>query len=264
MKPTDSFDLTTEFTRRQWLLRLGEAVALAGASGLIPDFPTRVFADAAGQIQLPPGVYDPSSDDLVKAMSGHHHGAPPVGSETDFARPSSTPFQPQFFSQQEFRSVTCIVQALLGVVDSNAVSQTAQWIDLWFYSSAGVRQAAQRLDPLHRALAVAYYGEQSVRDLETADPAAIAREGLVALKKTSIDRHQKEFPDLAPEDQSGMIRAIGGAAENDALRKFMELLRTETIRGYYTSAAGLKELNYKGNAYYGESPGCPAETSRQP
>lgn len=261
MKPPDSYDLSNEVTRRQWLLRLGEMVALAGASGLIPGIPTRLLADDQGHVNLPPGLYDPSSDDLVNAMSAHHHGAPPAGSETGYARPSSTPFQPQFFSPEEFRSVTCIVQVLLGSVDPDALTQTTQWIDLWFHSSTDVRQAAQRLDPLHRALAIAYYGEKSVRDLESADPAAVAREGLALLKKHSNDRYQKDFPDVAPEDQSAMIGALAAAPQDDPLRKFLELIRTETIRGYYTSAAGLKELNYKGNAYYTESPGCPTQSS---
>ena len=39
-KPTVELD---DLTRRQWLLRLGELVALAGVSGLLPD---AVFAAA--------------------------------------------------------------------------------------------------------------------------------------------------------------------------------------------------------------------------
>jgi hypothetical protein len=40
------------------------------------------------------------------------------------------------------------------------------------------------------------------------------------------------------------------------MRKFFEITRAQAVRGYYTSAAGLEELDYKGNAYYGDSPGC--------
>ena len=35
-----------------------------------------------------------------------------------------------------------------------------------------------------------------------------------------------------------------------------EVLRHETIRGYYTTRAGLRDLNYQGNAFYGACPGC--------
>ena len=43
-------------------------------------------------------------------------------------------------------------------------------------------------------------------------------------------------------------------------RKFFEIARTEAVRGYYTTAAGLEELDYKGNAYYADSPGCEAKS----
>ena len=33
-------------------------------------------------------------------------------------------------------------------------------------------------------------------------------------------------------------------------------IRREAVRGYFTSQAGLKELDYKGNAFYGACPGC--------
>ena len=33
-------------------------------------------------------------------------------------------------------------------------------------------------------------------------------------------------------------------------------VRREAVRGYFTSQAGLKELDYKGNAFYGACPGC--------
>ena len=35
-----------------------------------------------------------------------------------------------------------------------------------------------------------------------------------------------------------------------------DLARHEAIRGYYTSAAGIAELDYKGNTYYPDCPGC--------
>jgi hypothetical protein len=37
------------------------------------------------------------------------------------------------------------------------------------------------------------------------------------------------------------------------------LLKAETIRAYYTSRPGLKELDYQGNAFHAESPGCPGK-----
>lgn len=253
-------DLSNELTRRQWLLRLGEMVALAGVSGLIPE--TVLLHAQADQPALPPGLYSPSADDLVHALSMHKLVVPPPGSETDYALPSSSPFHPQFFTEQEFRIVTRFAEIILGNVDADALSQASQWIDLWFQSSAKVRAAARQLDPQHRALAVAFFGETSVSELETADPAAVARAGLAALRKLTIEKYKKEFSDLGAVEQSEMVRGIAIGEPDTSLTKFYKLVRDETIRGYYTSAAGLKELNYQGNAYHPSCPGCDALDAR--
>lgn len=250
----DPFDLRDEVTRRQWLLRLGETVMLAGVSGLIPE---SSLLSAQENAALPPGLYVPSPGDLVHALSsGHHTFTPPAGSETDYAEPAVTPFQPQFFSQQEFRLLTRAVEIMLGNIDPDALAQTTQWIDLWFRSADGVRAAAQHLDPLHRALAVAYYGEATVRDLETADPASIAREGIPAWNKLSVEKQGKAFLDLTGPQQEEFVRSIAAEQSSSPSRKFLEAVRSEAIRGYYTSAQGLKELEYKGNAYHPSCPGC--------
>ena len=254
MKDSEPLDLTNEVTRRQWLLRLGEVVALAGVSGLVPE--TLLLHAQSDQQALPPGLYSPSADDLVHALSAHKLLVPPAGSETDYALPSSSPFQPQFFTEQEFRIVTRLVEIILGNVNSDALAQATQWIDLCLYTSDGVRTAAQHLDPQHRALAVAYFGEDSVRDLETADPAAIARKGFAALQNLAIEKYQSEFQGLGAAEQADLVRVISSSETGSTLKKFFTLVRDETIRGYYTSPAGLKELDYKGNSYYAACPGC--------
>jgi hypothetical protein len=127
------------------------------------------------------------------------------------------------------------------------------------YSAAGVRAAAQHLDPLHRLLAVAVNGEESVRDLETADPQSVARVGLAALYTRSLQAHGQEFLQLTPLQQIDLLTSAGTAQPGNPLRTFFEIARAQAIRGYYTSAAGLEELDYKGNAYYGDSPGCEAK-----
>lgn len=54
-----------------------------------------------------------------------------------------------------------------------------------------------------------------------------------------------------------MPKQPAGTSKSESdLRKLYDLARTEAIRGYYTTAEGLKELDYRGNAYYGDSPGC--------
>ena len=46
------------------------------------------------------------------------------------------------------------------------------------------------------------------------------------------------------------------AATQDAVGTFLSFLKERAVEGYYTSPEGLRELNYKGNSFYAESPGC--------
>jgi hypothetical protein len=249
-----------EITRRQWLLRLGEMVVLAGVSGAVPESIMGQLDTRAENIgALPPGLYAPSAEHLVHALqsAGKLYATPP-GSETDYVQPSSLSFQPQFFSNEEFRLVTRFVEIVLGKLDANALAQTTQWLDLWFYSAAEVVEAARHLDSLHHVLAVAYYGEASVIELENSDLQAVARAGLGALHEASVERHGRGFLELSDQQQVDLIAYTGAAKPDSPLRRFFDGMRREAIRGYYTSAEGLKELDYKGNAYYPNSPGCAA------
>jgi hypothetical protein len=243
-----------ELTRRRWFLRLGEMAALAGISGLVPEAAAALFGAEAGRGSLPLGLHAPSAPQLMHALRAHAAAC----STADYAQNNSAPFHTQFFSEEEFLTVTRLVEITLGKVDPGALSQTRQWLDLWFHSAAEVREAAQHLDPLHRALAVAYYGEAPVRDLETADPQAIAHEAIAALRRLAVETHGREFLELSLPQQMELVSLKGTSKPDNALQTFFEITRREIIRGYYTSAEGLRELNYKGNSYYLDCPGCEA------
>jgi hypothetical protein len=206
---------------------------------------------------LPPGLYYPSHDHLSRALGevGSMHNIPP-GSETEYVPLNGPPFHPQFFSPEEFKLITSIFEVLLGNVEPGALSQAAQWLDLYLNSAAGVREAALALDPLHRALAVAYEGESAIRELETADFPETVRSGLKALQRHCIERYGREFATLDKEQQSSVISTVITATPNSPLQTFFDLMRDTAVRGYYTTAAGLKELDYKGNWYYASCPGC--------
>ena len=255
-----SFDSPDDLTRRQWILRLGEFVALAGVRGLVPEAAAALAAQPAEQSKLttlPPGLYEPSQDHLVHALSsGGNKWTPPAGAETEFALPAAQPDEPQFFDAEDFKVVTRIIEVLLGKVDSAASLETARWFDRWLASVPAVRTAAQQLDPMHRALAVAFYGETEVRELETAQPDAVGRTGMRALGKLSHTLYQRDFLELTDGEQFDLLMTASKAEAGTEEHKFFELIRREAIRGYYTSAEGLKELDYRGNAYYGECPGC--------
>ena len=253
--PDDSDD--DELTRRAWLLRLGELTALAGVAGLAPDLaaamtPT-VQEAAAG---LPPGLYEPSGEHLSHVLAARDTPLVPRGAETDFAVPRRGPLQPMFFSHHELDVVTRLVVVLLGSVDARALSETIAWLDLRLQSDAGIRHAAQTLDPSHRALAVAYYGHARVVELETVDSQGIVRTGLGLLEQQSRERFGREFLELAEPAETDLVREVSQMPPESPLGRCYGFLRRETIRGYYTSQAGLMELDYKGNAVYGACPGC--------
>lgn len=254
-----------QLTRRECLLRLGEAGALMGVTGLVPGIGT-VLSGLGQQTgaTLPPGLYEASEEHLIDALNtGDWLREAPPGCETEYAKPQHGPFQPQFLSGNEFRVITRITGILLGNVDSGSLAEIAAWIDLRLQASAGVREAARTLAPLHRALAIAHYGQAAVHELETLDPQAVVRTGLSALGERSRERFGSEFLQVSAAKQVEVVHAISQETKESPLRHLYELVRTEAICGYYTSQSGLKELDYKGNAYYSRCPGCEAMQRRE-
>ena len=263
-------------TRRQWILRLGETAALAGFSGVAAEELIAFDAQnslARGTLALPPGLYEPSSDHMTHVLfRDERFITPPAGSETEYAQPLRNPFTPTFFSTDDFKIVGQLVRLMLNgqgsgasasgltSVSSETVGDIAEWIDLMVSEAAMVRVAASRLSARHRALAVNYYSEEAVRQLETADPQATWREGLAWLKQETEKLSGDGFLGLTEAQQLELLSSVGDASREkkteSAGTHFYRLLKNQTIEGYYTSQAGLKELNYQGNAFHAESPGC--------
>ena len=93
------------------------------------------------------------------------------------------------------------------------------------------------------------------------DPAKTCREGLHWLEEECERRYQAPFSSLEENAQVEMLKTISDdrpekTIENAGTRLF-QFVKAEVIRGYYTSRDGLRALDYKGNAFYPESPGCP-------
>jgi hypothetical protein len=105
-------------------------------------------------------------------------------------------------------------------------------------------------------LAVAYFGEAHVVEVENDDPQSVAHAGLAALEQHSQSRLGRSFLKLSASEQAEIVREISQSPQDTPLRRFYDLLRRETMRGYYTSRPGLTELDYQGNAYHVRCPGC--------
>jgi len=258
-------------TRREWLVSLGSAVVLSG----FPVAPGQAQQDphAAGAA-LPPGLYEPSFDHLSHALASEDSFLPVrLGTETEYVRPRSGPFLPQAFAPEEFSVVRRLVEIILGEDLKNSsekpppgapasiYDEVAEWIDLVVASAPGIRKLARSLSADQRALTVAYFGsEEPVRHLETFEPEQVCREGIAWLGEESHRRFAKGFLDAEPGRQLELVRAISDVRPDKsgihAGTRLFDFLKAECIRGFYTSRAGLRELDYKGNTFYSKPPGC--------
>lgn len=75
-------------------------------------------------------------------------------------------------------------------------------------------------------------------------------------------RHADSFLALQTAQQIEMLNSISDGRASPqtehAGTRFFEYMKREVTRGFYTSPTGLKEIDYKGNAFYARSPGCGA------
>jgi len=88
--------------------------------------------------------------------------------------------------------------------------------------------------------------------------------GLMWLDSTCNDRFGKNYLECAPEQQKQMLDLIAyrkNAKTDPSISQgveFFSFLRNLTADGYFTSAIGIKDLQYIGNKYMKDFPGCPA------
>jgi len=233
-------------TRRSWIVTIGQTAAGVGLGG-------NLFAEDLPAEALPPGLYGPSGDRLSHALmsADPFHPIPP-NCPTDYVRPPGGKFEPRFFSASEFSVVRRLTELLLGEISPALSREIAEWIDLRVASAGGIHQAELRLHPLHRTLAAAYYGSAQEESPKALDPANICRAGLAWLPA--------EFLSLQAARQLALLDSISdqhrAERSQNAGTQLFDYLKAETIRGFYTSKVGLKELDFKGNVFYAQSPGC--------
>ena len=213
--------------RRDWMIT---AIAAVG-------FPTEALPVTS---PLPPGLYLPSTEHLSHALTNGGQFQPGA---------------PHFFSSSELAVIGRMAELMLGEQPGSPNPEdVAAWIDIRVSHSAAAREAALHLDPLHHALAIGYYGSAAVRETESYDPQKICREGLAWLA---------EKGDFLSHDTDGQIAILDAISDErpdmhieNAGTRFFAFIKSEVIRGFYTSRAGLKELDFKGNGFYASSPGC--------
>jgi hypothetical protein len=152
---------------------------------------------------------------------------------------------PRYFAPEDSVLILELTALILGEELFTApVPEIAAWIDLIVGGSESVCSAARALSPMHRQLAVDYYGAEAVRELESEEPSKICREGLAALRQAGFQRLDRpaRLAQLAELEKAG--------------DPFTVWIKRRVLDGFYTSKEGLQELDYKGNSIYAESPGC--------
>lgn len=270
-KKTDKEELGSALTRREWLHRLAPAMVLSNFPGVLSK---ALQEPQAANLPLPAGLCAPSFDHLNHVLANEDAFIPiPPGSETEYALPQAVPFAPQGFAPTEFVVIRRLTEIILGedlknsqgkqehVAPPGIYDEVAEWIDLVVASAPKTRALARNLAAEHRALAVAYFGsEEPVREVETFEPERICHEGLTWLQDESQQRFTKAFLDAGPAAQAELVQAMSDARSDKSAvhagTRLFDFLKAECIRGFYTSRIGLKELDYKGNSFYGEPPGC--------
>jgi len=87
------------------------------------------------------------------------------------------------------------------------------------------------------------------------------RDGLRWLDARAKKIHGNVFAELSPEQQTAILKKIAyrdqREPEDTEGQQFFQLIRRYTVMGYYTSRAGLEELDYPGLKLYSQSPACP-------
>lgn len=137
-------------------------------------------------------------------------------------------YKPSYFSPSEFRTIDVLTGLIIPKDDSPGAQEAgvSEFID--FMAAHGEKQIQQPL-----------------------------RDGLAWLDSTSKKDHGATFTKLSTEQQTDILKQIADrSAANDG-HAFFRLIRRYTVMGYYTSAIGMKELDFPGLQLYTESPKCP-------
>ena len=263
----DDVNSVASVTRRELLFTLAGTAVHSGIRGL----PLLGGAQSAARVQLPPGLYQPSFDHLNHALTNETpFVAIPPGAETEYVRPRSGTFVAQAFTAAEFQFVRLLVEIILGedlndleklsMAPGDIYDEVAEWIDLVVASAPRIRTLARNLPADQRALAVACWGREAIAEMETFEPERICREGFAWLSEEAQRRFAKNFIDADPANKLELVHTISDLRPDKSVMHagtlLFDFLKAESIRGFYTSRMGLKELKYQGNAFYGSSPGC--------
>ena len=152
-----------------------------------------------------------------------------IGNATLQIKPAE--YHPQFFTPAEYASVERLTEIIIPTDTTPGAKEAgvAEFIDFMVAS-----------DP------DAQYG---------------FRTGLTWLDAFSDETTGKRFMELSLEQQTSLLEPLGfkdkARAGQEAGQQFFSMMREYTVKGFYTTEVGFKELDNPALKFYAESPECP-------
>ena len=173
--------------------------------------------------------------------------------ESHLQSPSAKPdpYQPLFFSPQQFRMVEHLAEMIIPEDDTPGAKRAgvAEFIDFMVANRVPVSTS---------------------RDLRSTEDAIAAGNeaqnkfmaGLGWMNSRSYSEYGREFMDSTPEQQHALLEELAYTAKfkpaTESGRAFFKLVRDYTVVGYYTTKIGLESLGYPGlRTVWPKMPGCP-------
>ena len=146
----------------------------------------------------------------------------------------STPFDPRFFSANEWADVTVLVDLIIPKDQRSGAATDAKVPEYMDFICAEYDSTGDWM-----------------------------RSGLMWVEGNASGRFQKRFSDLAADQQTQILNDIAWPArakpEHQDGVKFFNRFRDLTASGFWSSQVGVQDLQYQGNTFVREWTGCPPE-----
>jgi len=162
----------------------------------------------------------------------------------------SAPYQPLFFSPQQYRMVEHLAEMIIPEDDTPGARKAgvAEFIDFMVANRVPVS------------------GSRDVRSADDAIEAGNEAQnrfvaGLDWLNARSHSEFGQAFMDCTPEQQNSLVEELAYKAKfkptTESGRAFFQMMRDYTVVGYYTTKIGLKSIGYPGlRVVWPKMPGC--------
>jgi hypothetical protein len=146
--------------------------------------------------------------------------------------PGDSSYRPRFFADAEFQTVARLASLTIPSDETPGAreARVEEWIDFLLSESDEARRR-------------------------------LYRDGLARLGTLCQERHAESFLKLPEAAQVQVLQQL-----SEAQAAFFQALKEDVVFGFYTSEIGLSELQWGGQTFHAECPGCnhPAHLNWQP